>query len=75
MCADFDYNFNPHKSNIVEFGKQIIQNNIFKIGDNEIPIVDELIYQGITMNKNLNFDTLSRQNLKMFRNLFFPFLF
>ena len=76
-CSDYgkELKFNPHKSNIIEFGKQIIQNNIFKIGDNKIPIVDEIIYLGITLNKNLNFDTISREKFKMFRNLFFPYLF
>ena len=78
-CSDYGkewlIKFNPHKSNIIEFGKQIIQNNIFKIGDNKIPIVDEIIYLGITLNKNLNFDTISREKFKNVQKSIFSLSF
>ena len=67
-CSDYGkerlIKFNSHKSKIVEFGKQIIQNNAFKMGDSEIPIVEEITYLGVILNKNLNFDTLSREKFK-----------
>ena len=34
--------FNPNKSNIIEFGKQIITKNSFEISGIQPPLVDEI---------------------------------
>ena len=43
-------------------GKQIIANNSFKMNGNELPIVEEIEYLGVILNRNLKFDTISRGN-------------
>ena len=65
--------FNPHKSNIVEFVKQIIEDIIFKKGNSEKPI--DKIYLEVTLNKNLKFDTISCRKILKFSEIHFLFIF
>ena len=43
--------------------------------DSEIPIVDEITYLGVILNKNLNFDTLSREKFKSVQKSIFSLSF
>ena len=67
--------FNALKSKIIEFGPQIITNNSFKLNGNEIPIVEEIIYLGVVLNKKLNFDNISRENFKKVQKSVFSLSF
>ena len=55
MCAEYGkkwlIKFNALKSKIVEFGEQIITNNSFQMNGNEIPIVEEIVYLGVLLEK------------------------
>ena len=79
MCADYGkkwlIKFNPLKSKIIEFGKQIIKNNSFKMNDNELPIVEEIEYLGVILNRNLKFDTISRDNFSKVQTSVFSLSF
>jgi hypothetical protein len=67
--------FNALKSKIIEFGPQIITNNSFQLNRNEIPIVEEIIYLGVVLNKKLNFDDISRENFKKVQKSVFSLSF
>ena len=67
--------FNALKSKIIEFGPQIITNNSFQLNGNEIPIVEEIIYLGVVLNKKLNFDNISRENFKKVQKSVFSLSF
>ena len=79
ICAEYGkkwlIKFNASKSKIIEFGNQIITNNSFQMNDNEIPIVDEIEYLGVSLNKKLNFDVVSRENFKKVQKSVFSLSF
>ena len=79
MCAEYGkkwlIKFNALKSKIVEFGEQIITNNSFQMNGNEIPIVEEIVYLGVTLNKKLNYDSISRENFKKVQKSVFSLSF
>jgi hypothetical protein len=79
ICAEYGQKwlikFNASKSNIIEFGNQIISNNVLKMNDNIIPLVDEIVYLGVTLNKSLNFDAISREKFKNVQRSIFSLSF
>ena len=49
-------NFNPNKSNIVEFGKQFFKYANFYLNDKIIPKSDKITYLGVIIDNKLDFN-------------------
>ena len=47
----------------------------FQFSDKSIPIVNEIVYLGVTLNKSLNFDTISREKFKNVQRSIFSLSF